>query len=159
MFDDFFENNPPVESEKITEERRESIKAAVLKGIQESEEKPMKKCNIAKPFIIAAAVAALGAASLVSADAITEGQIFGLFNVKINGEDTQFEGRYEEYVQDGEEVKEYSFDIDGYDIKSFEFSIDGEGNISYGNEEIAGDYGIESFEYDFVKDGNVSFEV
>lgn len=123
MFDDFFENNPPVDLDEVTEERVDSIKAAVLKGIQESEEKPMKKHNIAKPFIIAAAVAALGAASLVSADAITEGKVFGVFNVKINGEETQIEGQYAEYVYDGEEVKVYEVDIDGYDIENFEIFV------------------------------------
>lgn len=84
MFNSFFEKNPPIKSETADKKSIDKIKAAVLKGIREnpdetdfniygeSEVTPMKKRNIARTFIIAAAAAALGASSLVSANAITE---------------------------------------------------------------------------------------
>ena len=84
MFDGFFEKNPPIRTETADKELIHSIKAAVLKSIEEnptetdldlcteSEVTPMKKSNIARTFVIAAAAAVLGTASLVSAEAITE---------------------------------------------------------------------------------------
>lgn len=84
MFDGFFEKNPPVKSEQTDKEYVDRIKAAVLKSIREnpdetefdvckeSEVTPMKKRNIARTFVIAAAVASLGTMTLVSANAVTD---------------------------------------------------------------------------------------
>lgn len=80
MFEDFFENNAPVGEEKPNPARTEQIKAAVMKRISldnaennaESEEKKMKHIFM-RPFVIAAAVAAVGAGSLVSANAANNG--------------------------------------------------------------------------------------
>ena len=76
MFEDFFENNLPADEEKLVRERTEQIKAAVMeriaRGTPESEEKKMKRRYL-RPFVIAAAAAAVGAGSLVTADAATNG--------------------------------------------------------------------------------------
>ena len=76
MFEDFFENNAPVDEEKPNPARTEQIKAAVMERISldnaESQEKKMKH-KFMRPFVIAAAVAAVGAGSLVSANAANNG--------------------------------------------------------------------------------------
>lgn len=89
MFDGFFENNPPIKSEQADKERVDKIKAAVLSSIHEnstetdlnvcgeSEVTSMKKRNIARSFIIAAAAASLGTMSLVSANAISDSALTG----------------------------------------------------------------------------------
>lgn len=89
MFDGFFENNSPIKSEQADKERVDKIKAAVLSSIREepaetdlnvcgeSEVTPMKKRNIARSFIIAAAAASLGTMSLVSANAISDSALTG----------------------------------------------------------------------------------
>ena len=147
MFNEFFENKQPLNSRAVSPERVNKIKAAVLNELNESEDKPMKKINIARPFIIAAAVAALGAGSLVSANIATDSDFFSdisiddeeltniiknsdLLNkynvivpVKINGEDVDKEGTLSVYENDGEKIYEYSFDVDG-DIEGGAFSID-----------------------------------
>ena len=80
MFEDFFENNAPVGEEKPNPARTEQIKAAVMERISldnagnnaESKEKKMKH-KFMRPFVIAAAVAAVGAGSFVSANAANNG--------------------------------------------------------------------------------------
>ena len=78
MFEDFFENNAPADEEQPGRERTEQIKAAVLQRITrvnaESEEKKMKRIHL-RPFVIAAAAAAVGAGSLVTANAATNGAV------------------------------------------------------------------------------------
>ena len=147
MFNEFFENKQPLNSGAVSSERVNKIKAAVLNELNESEDKPMKKINIARPFIIAAAIAALGAGSLVSANIATDGDLLSdiamddeeltniikdsdLINkyvvwvpVKINGEDLEMEGEQRIYEKDGEKIYEYSFEV-GEDIEGNAFSID-----------------------------------
>ena len=76
MFEDFFENNAPADEEKPGSERRRQIRAAVMERIAldnaESEEKKMKHRFI-RPLVIAAAAAAVGTGSLVSANAANNG--------------------------------------------------------------------------------------
>lgn len=102
MFDVFFENNPPIKSEQADKERVDNIKAAVLASIREetdlnvcgeSEVTPMKKRNIMRSFIIAAAVASLGTMSLVSASSISDNASTG------NISDTS--SIYDEMLTDG----------------------------------------------------------
>lgn len=148
MFDGFFENKQPINSKAVSSERTDKIKAAVLKELNESEDKPMKKIKFARPFIIAAAVAALGAGTLVSANIVTDGEqpndfisdseqwekfIEGgkllnkytdVFTVKVNGELREMEGTCTIYEKDGEKIYEYAFDV-GDECKdpSFEFEV------------------------------------
>lgn len=148
MFDGFFDNKQPLNSTAVSSERTDKIKAAVLKELNESEDKPMKKINIARPFIIAAAVAALGAGALVSANIATDGEqrndfisnseqwekyIEGgkllneytdVFTVKVNGEVREMEGTCSIYEKDGEKIYSYAFEV-GDECKdpSFEFEV------------------------------------
>lgn len=116
MFDGFFENKQPLNSNALSRERTDKIKAAVLKELNESEDKPMKKINIARPFIIAAAVAVLGTGSLVSANAATDGELLrsftDMFKVTINGEEQEVEGNCRIYENDGQQAYEYEFNFD-----------------------------------------------
>lgn len=116
MFDGFFENKQPLNSSTFSRERTDKIKAAVLKEINESEDKPMKKINIIRPFIIAAAIAAFGAGSLVSANAATDGELLrsftNMFKVTVNGEEREVEGNCRVYENDGQQVYEYEFNFD-----------------------------------------------
>ena len=136
MFDGFFENKEPLNLNAVSHERTDKIKAAVLKELKESEDKPMKKINIMKPFIIAAAVAVLGAGSLVSANAATDGELFQsftkVFKVTVNGEEREVEGECRTYEEDGQKVYEYEFKFDedgkiGDSKGSFIIAADGDG--------------------------------
>ncbi len=137
MFDGFFENKEPLNSNTVSHERTDKIKAAVLNELKESEDKPMKKINIVKPFIIAAAVAALGAGSLVSANAATDGELFQsftkMFKVTVNGEEREVEGECRTYERDGQKVYEYEFKFDDENEWGYEFKLDEDGKV--------GDYG------------------
>ncbi|MDE7281476.1 MAG: hypothetical protein K2N36_07030, partial [Ruminiclostridium sp.] len=119
MFDGFFENKELLNQNTFSSERTDRIKAAVLKEIKESEDKPMKKINIVKPFVIAATAAALGAGSLVSANAATDGELFQsftkMFKVTVNGEEREVEGECHTYQKDGQTVYEYEFRFDDDD--------------------------------------------
>lgn len=151
MFDVFFENKQPLNSKAVSSERTDKIKAAVLNELNESEDKPMKKINFARPFIIAAAVAALGAGSLVSANIATDGDLLNdivmdseelknivkdskllnkytdVFTVKVNGEEREMEGTCSIYEKDGEKIYEYAFEVDDEcKDSSFEFEIIGD---------------------------------
>lgn len=134
MFDGFFENKELLNANALSHERTDKIKAAVLKELKESEDKPMKKINIVKPFIIAAAVAALGAGSLVSANAATDGELFQsftkMFKVTVNGEEREVEGECRTYQKDGQTVYEYEFKFDDDEIgeKGGSFIIAAEGD-------------------------------
>ena len=135
MFDGFFENTELLNTSELSSDRTDRIKAAVLKEIKESEDKPMKKINIVKPFVIAAAVAALGAGSLVSANAATDGELFQsftkMFKVTVNGEEREVEGECRTYEEDGQTVYEYEFKFDGDDVEgndgSFIIAAEGDG--------------------------------
>ena len=134
MFDGFFENKELSNANTLSSERTDRIRAAVMKEIKESEDKPMKKINIVKPFVIAAAVAALGAGSLVSANAATDGELFQsftkMFKVTVNGEEREVEGECRTYEEDGQKVYEYEFkfDDDGADENGGSFIIAAEGD-------------------------------
>lgn len=69
----FFESCAIQDEEKLSGERTDKIKALVLSRIEE--EKPMKKHFGIKPLVIAAAVTAASAASLVTANASSNGAI------------------------------------------------------------------------------------
>lgn len=151
MFDGFFDNKRPLNSKAVSSERVNKIKAAVLNELNESEDKPMKKINIARPFIIAAAIAALSAGSLVSANIATDGDFLNdivmdseelknivkdgkllnkytdMFTVKVNGEESEMEGTFSIYEKDGEKIYEYSFEVDDEcKDSSIEFEIIGD---------------------------------
>lgn len=105
MFDGFFEKHPPIKSERADKERVDNIKAAVLTSIREnsaetepkvcgeSEVTPMKKRNVVRSFIIAAAAASLGTMSLVSANATSDSALTSSIS------DTS--GAYDETPADG----------------------------------------------------------
>lgn len=97
MFE-FFDNIAPENTERISDKRADKIKASVLSRIEE--DKPMKKHFGIKPLIIAAAVAVTGAASVVTANAATNGAVaekitktisFVLNGESVNGEITVYE--------------------------------------------------------------------
>ncbi len=85
------------DEETTTDKSAENIKTAVLSRIEE--EKPMKHFTI-KPLIIAAAITATGALSLVTANAATDGAVMeGItktFSFILNGE--EMEGTVTEYT-------------------------------------------------------------
>lgn len=88
-----------------------NIKTAVLSRIEE--DKPMKHFNI-KPLLIAAAVAVTGAASLVTANAATDGAVMDgiakTFSFIVNGQEVQ--GTITEYeVGDGGKAERIEFDL------------------------------------------------
>lgn len=85
------------EEETDADRSAENIKTAVLSRIEE--EKPMKHFTI-KPLLIAAAITATAAASMVTANAATDGavmdEITKTFSFILNGE--KVEGTITEYV-------------------------------------------------------------
>lgn len=88
MFE-FFDDLAPENEERLSDKRADKIKTCVLSRIEE--DKPMKKHFRIKPFVIAAAITATGAASVVTANAATDGAVVnGLsktFSFFINGEE------------------------------------------------------------------------
>ena len=99
------------DEETAADKSAENIKTAVLSRIEE--EKPMKHFTI-KPLLIAAAITATAAASLVTANAATDGAVMtGIaktFSVIINGEEV--EGTVTEYaVGDDGKVTEIEMDL------------------------------------------------
>lgn len=116
MFEDFFEKNAPADEEMPDAERSEQIKAAVMERIaQESEEKKMKH-RFLRPFIIAAAVVSVSAASLVTANAATDGAVIDtitkVITVFIDGKEVAVEAEYSEYTMEGGGKAEVlSFDL------------------------------------------------
>lgn len=76
------------DEEKTADKSAENIKTAVLSRIEE--EKPMKRFNI-KPLLIAAAITATGAVSIVTANAATDGAVMDgiskTFSFIFNGEE------------------------------------------------------------------------
>jgi len=99
------------DEEMLADKSAENIKTAVLSRIEE--EKPMKHFTI-KPLLIAAAITATGALSLVTANAATGGAVMDgiakTFSVFINGE--KVEGAIKEYsVGDGGKVTEVELDV------------------------------------------------
>lgn len=85
------------EEESGADESAEAVKTAVLSRIEE--DKNMKRFSM-KPFIIAAAVAATGVVSMVTANAATDGAVVDgivrTFNLVVNGKEV--EGKLTEYV-------------------------------------------------------------
>ena len=130
---DYFDKTPLDNEEKLSEERVQKIKASVLSRIEE--EKPMKHFSI-KPFIIAAAITATGALSLITANAATDGAVMDgiakTFSFTLNGE--QVEGMITEYeAGDDGNVTEIELELpegaegitiaaDGDDPEKYEFS-------------------------------------
>lgn len=99
------------DEEKIAEKSTENIKTAVLLRIKE--EKPMKHFTI-KPLIIAAAITATGALSLVTANAATDGavvdNIVKTINFIVNGKEV--EGTVTEYTtDDGVNTNQIEFEL------------------------------------------------
>lgn len=99
------------DEETAADKSAENIKTAVLSRIEE--DKPMKRFNI-KPLLIAAAITATGAMSLVTANAATDGAVFDgiakTFSVIINGEEV--EGTITEYtVGDDGKVTEVELEL------------------------------------------------
>lgn len=111
MFE-FFDELAPENLEQVSEIRADKIRSSVFSRIEE--EKPMKKHFGIKPLIIAAAVAVTGAASVVTANAATDGAVaekltktisFVLNGEKVNGEVTVYE------TEDGVDTTEVQIDL------------------------------------------------
>lgn len=87
------------DEEQTAEKSTENIKTAVLSRIEE--DKKMKHFSI-KPFIIAAAIAATGAVSVVTANAATDGAVIDnivrTFSFWVGG--TEVTGRVIEYTDE-----------------------------------------------------------
>lgn len=98
------------DEETAADKSAENIKTAVLSRIEE--DKPMKRFNI-KPLLIAAAITATGAASLVTANAATDGAVMDgiakTFSFIWNGE--EITGTIKEY-ETGGDGKTTQIDID-----------------------------------------------
>lgn len=115
------------DEETTADKSAENIKTAVLSRIEE--EKPMKRFTI-KPFIIAAAITATGALSLVTANAATDGAVMeGItktFGFILNGE--EMEGTVTEYtVGDDGKVAEIDIDLpDGSASNGIIITIEGD---------------------------------
>lgn len=67
------------DEESAADNRADNVKTAVLSRIKVEEDKPMKKHFRIKPLLIAAAITATGAASLITANAATDGAISDYF--------------------------------------------------------------------------------
>ena len=133
----FFKHCKMHGGENITEERLSAIKSSVLSQVNQSEEdKPMKKHFSIKPLIIAAAVAVTGAASVVTANAATDGAVAEQFAkiFKYTVGDNEYTGTVTIYENvDGATITEVNVevpdDIDG--VAGFIVSEDGElGEVS-----------------------------
>lgn len=107
MFEEFFENNAPVDEENPSEESREQIRTAVMERIsRESEDKKMKH-RFMRPFIIVAAAVSVSTACLVTANAATNGALVDTitkpFTIFLNGEPVEVEATLREVeMEDGE---------------------------------------------------------
>lgn len=115
------------DEETTSDKSAEDIKTAVLSRIEE--EKPMKHFKI-KPLIIAAAITATGALSLVTANAATDGAVMDgikrTFGFTLNGE--EMEGTITEYaVGDDGKVTEVEVELpDDSAPKGITISIEGD---------------------------------
>lgn len=120
------------DEEKTSDKSAENIKTAVLSRIEE--EKPMKRFNI-KPLLIAAAITATGAVSIVTANAATDGAVMdGLaktFSFILNGEEVQ--GTITEYaVGDDGKASQIEFDLpDDADGNGMHIIVEGEGDDGF----------------------------
>lgn len=120
------------DEEKTSDKSAENIKTAVLSRIEE--EKPMKRFNI-KPLLIAAAITATGAVSIVTANAATDGAVMdGLaktFSFILNGEEVQ--GTITEYaVGDDGKASQIEFDLpDDTDGNGMHIIVEGEGGDGF----------------------------
>ncbi len=98
------------DEETAADKSAEKIKTAVLSRIEE--DKPMKHFNI-KPLLIAAAITATGALSLVTANAATDGAVMDnitkTFSFFVNGKEVQ--GTVTEYTV-GDDGKAQMVEID-----------------------------------------------
>lgn len=130
------------DEEQAADKSAENIKTAVLSRIEE--EKTMKLFSI-KPFIIAAAIAATGALSVVTANAATDGAVIDsiarTFSFWVNGKEVT--GRITEYTGDDgnqydrvwielPESAEVGAVVDAYfDAAAVEIGADELGDIGY----------------------------
>ncbi len=134
MFEDFFENNAPVDEEKPSEESREQIRTAVMERIsRESEDKKMKH-RFMRPFVIVAAAVSVSAASLVTANAATNGALVDTitkpFTIFLNGEPVEVEAAWTEVREAGDaDAVTYTFSEDGGYIVSTWVSSEDNKNI------------------------------
>lgn len=116
MFEEFFRDNAPADIEELSPERKADIKAAVMKRVShESEDKTMKKHNIFRPLLIAAAAVSVSAVSLVTANAATDGAVVDgitkMFTIIVNGEEIAVEAKYSEYDEGDMHIEQYEFEI------------------------------------------------
>lgn len=120
MFDYLYKSEP-IGSQKLPKERSDKIKASVLSKIEE--DKPMKTRVFIKPLIIAAAVSATALASLVTANAATDGAISDTITEKLNiiFKGKPVDGVYT-YDENGE-IQEFTFTLP--DNENTEFTVAG----------------------------------
>lgn len=128
MFEEFFRDNSPADIEELSSKRKADIKAAVMKRVsQESEDKTMKKHNIFRPLLIAAAAVSVSAVSLVTANAATNGAVVDgitkMFTVMVNGEKYTVEAKYSEFDEGDMHIEQYQMEIPGTDgdVMSYSF--------------------------------------
>ncbi|MBD5129498.1 MAG: hypothetical protein HDT43_06190 [Ruminococcaceae bacterium] len=98
MFDEFLRNCPPEDGIKPSKKRVEKNIAAVRSLIEKEDKSMAKRRFYLKPLVIAAAVAAVSALTLVSVNAAMQGAVVKFF---MGGE--EIEGEFYDYV-----------DIDGF---------------------------------------------
>lgn len=139
MFEDFFENNAPADEVIPGRERTEQIKAAVMQRIEqtnpESEEKKMKR-RFLRPFVIAAAAAAVGTGSLVTANAATNGIVADTITkafTAFSGNDAEQSEVYEIKTDDGNVVYYTMSDdkADSPDLKAETILSDDQNEVYY----------------------------
>lgn len=110
---DNFKEILPLIKEELSDKTKEKIKMSVRENIvcnDESEEIRMKtKKTRIRPLIIAAAIVAISAASVVSVNAATDGALFSKIKVIINGEEVEKEA---EIIDNGDGSITYQFNVD-----------------------------------------------
>lgn len=149
MFEEFFRDNSPADIEELSSKRKADIKAAVMKRVsQESEDKTMKKHNIFRPLLIAAAAVSVSAVSLVTANAATNGAVVDgitkMFTIIVNGEKYTVEGKYSEYDEGDMHIEQYEMEVPGSDGDVIGYSF-----ISATDGEADGDVDFE-FNFDSI---------
>lgn len=103
MFDDFLRNCPPEDEIKPSKKRVEKNIAAVRSLIEKEENSMTKRRFYLKPLVIAAAIVAFSALTLVSVNAAMQGGIVKFF---MGGKEV--EGEFYDYV-DGDGFRRISF--------------------------------------------------
>ena len=98
---DWFAQYPPLQLKEETQ-MAEQVEKRVLRRIAESSQPTESEVLRIRPIIFAAAAVAVGAVSLVTANAATGGEIFSKLSLYINGEKQDYDADL--VSQDGDDL-------------------------------------------------------